>query len=128
MSLQDFLNENRIFTLEGDRGVEALNRVCKEIGYREDGFRYGSCLENFLKDNSGASQAILDWIEKHYSEDFEKYPEDEYDRTVSCKECDHIIDTDLAEQHNGLCLNCEAVQIERDEKNGLYGGKIDIAN
>lgn len=79
MSLQQFLNDNKIGCLEGDRGIEALNKVCRELDYKADGFRHGSSLENFLKDNSGASQAILDWIEENYKDSFEDYNEDDED-------------------------------------------------
>jgi hypothetical protein len=113
MNIENFLGEHKIHCLEGDKGVEALNLVCKEIGYSPDGFRYGSSLENFLKDNTGATQVLLDWIEKHHPDTFgedkdEDYDYDAYVETVTCKECDHSIDKEWAEQHNGLCSNCEA--------------------
>ena len=104
MSLENFLADHKIHCLEGDRGVEALNKVCKEIGYKEDGFRYGSSLENFLKDNTGATQAILNWIGEHYADELAAYSEEDEE------------DEEDEEENR------------RDEKNGLYGGKIDIAN
>lgn len=88
MSLQNFLNENEIFCLEGDRGVESLNKVCRELNYKEDGFRYGSSLENFLKDNSGASRAILDWIEENYKDSFEDYKDENPEETDEDEECE----------------------------------------
>lgn len=77
MSLSDFLNEHKLFSFEGESGVKKLEVVLNEIGYKESGFAYGSAVENFLQDNPGAIQAILDFIEEHYEDDFERYTDEE---------------------------------------------------
>ena len=64
-----YLDEENLRCFEGDPGVERLNKICKQLGYSEDGFKYGSSLENFLKDNSGASEAIVDWIRDHLTDE-----------------------------------------------------------
>ena len=60
--LERFLNQERMYHLEGDRGLEHLNNLANTLGYQRSGFMYGSSLERFLSDNPGAQQAIVDWI------------------------------------------------------------------
>jgi hypothetical protein len=60
--MQEFLDENKMHHFEGDRGVKQLNEICKALGYKEQCYMNGTSLEEFLRDNSGACQAIVDWI------------------------------------------------------------------
>lgn len=60
--VSNWRDENRANCLEGERGIVALNKLANELGYKEDLFKYGSSLENFLKDNPGACEAIFEWI------------------------------------------------------------------
>ena len=62
-----FIEENQIYSFEGDSGISNLNKICSALGYKESGFRYGSSLETFLSDNSGACDAIVDWIRDNIS-------------------------------------------------------------
>lgn len=55
-------NERSAFQIEGEKGIDNLNKLAKVLGYNEDGFKYGSPLENFLKDNPGAVEKILEFI------------------------------------------------------------------
>lgn len=63
--LEEYKEQEKMYSFEGERGVERLNKICSAIGYKETGFRYGSPLEEFLQDNSGAIEAILTWIEEN---------------------------------------------------------------
>lgn len=63
--LEEYKEQEKMYSFEGERGVERLNKICAAIGYKETGFRYGSPLEEFLQDNSGAIEAILGWIEEN---------------------------------------------------------------
>ena len=59
--LRDYIRDQRMH-FEGDTGVEKLSQIAESLGYAKHGFRYGSPLEVFLADNSGACQALIDWI------------------------------------------------------------------
>ena len=60
--IEEWQNHNNFHRFEGESGVERLNKLTNAIGYKEDGFRFGSSLERFLCDNSGAIDAIIEWI------------------------------------------------------------------
>ena len=60
--LENWLDKNKAHNFEGETGLKHLNKLAEALGYREDGFKYGSSLERFLGDNSGACQALIDWI------------------------------------------------------------------
>ena len=70
--IERYLEQNNIWHFNGDRGIEALNKLIKIIGYDEDGFRYGSSLERFLGDNPGAIEALLSWIGSQHCPDWEE--------------------------------------------------------
>jgi hypothetical protein len=59
---QEYERQEGIHGFEGDRGLDDLNKVCEAIGYRGHDFKYGSSLEHFLSDNSGACEAIIEWL------------------------------------------------------------------
>lgn len=59
---QEYSRQEKIYGFEGDRGLDDLNKICNAIGYRENGFKYGSSLEVFLSDNPGACEAIIEWL------------------------------------------------------------------
>lgn len=52
VSLQDFLDANNIYRFESD--TRNLEKVTEALGYLD--------LREFLGDNSGAQQAIIEWI------------------------------------------------------------------
>ena len=61
--LQDYIVNNRMFHFEGERGVNNMERVMKEVcGYTAD---WGGVLKNFFADNPGAIEAVLEWIGSH---------------------------------------------------------------
>lgn len=70
--IDEFCDVKGFHHFEGDIGVERLEQVCKALGKYGHGFRFGSPLEHFLSDNSGAMEAILEWIREH---DFDEWKE-----------------------------------------------------
>lgn len=46
---------------EGERGVQSLEKLAEALGYGT-GYMRGRALEEFLGDNSGAIEALLEWI------------------------------------------------------------------
>jgi len=60
--VDEFCDQEQFHSFEGDRGVERLNVIAKVLGYEESGFKYGTSLEQFLSDNPGAIEALVDWI------------------------------------------------------------------
>jgi hypothetical protein len=43
-----------------EMNTKNLEKLCDQLGYTEDMF--GSAVQNFLNDNPGAQQAIVDWV------------------------------------------------------------------
>jgi hypothetical protein len=52
---------------EGDRGVEQLETLVRDLGYTGGGWKYGDPIEAFLSDNSGCIEAIIEWITDNLS-------------------------------------------------------------
>jgi hypothetical protein len=103
--LETYLNQKEM-RFEGDRGLENLNTLVKDIGYKSHGFKYGSSLETFLSDNPACQEAIIEFIRTEMNKDWRDGLSDELE---------------LSEEE-------EEEQTRRDEKNGLYSDKEDIAN
>ena len=61
-TLQRFLDANKIYHFEGDGGLKNLTLICETLGYRESGFRWGTPIEQFLSDNPGAQEKIIEFI------------------------------------------------------------------
>ena len=61
--LDAYLDENQMYHFEGTEGVRKLEKVCKVMGYNNGNF-IGSevAIANFLSDNSGAIEALLEFI------------------------------------------------------------------
>jgi hypothetical protein len=59
--IEKWRNDNRAYCLEGDSGLENLEKLCRLLGYGH-GFRWGDPIQHFLSDNSGACEAIVDFI------------------------------------------------------------------
>jgi hypothetical protein len=66
--IERFMNENRLNRLEGETGVKNLCRLARALGYHDrmyfgqfGGAAYGDLI-NFLEDNPGCCQAIVEWI------------------------------------------------------------------
>ena len=63
--IDEWCGQNRATSLEGDRGLENLNKLAEAIGYEKSPWNFGSPLEVFLSDNPGACEAIFNWIVEH---------------------------------------------------------------
>ena len=83
--MQQYLDKNRIYCFEMEQGIRSLNQICAELGYKEEGFRYGSSFEQFIQDNPGCCEKIIEWITEQLDHDsewkeslsFEDEPEEE---------------------------------------------------
>ena len=69
--MQDYLDEMKFHCMEGSSGVLAINKICSDLGYKDEGFRNGSSIETMLADNSDLVMTILEWITEH----LDKIPE-----------------------------------------------------
>jgi len=68
--IMDRFTENEQFSsFESEHGIEQLNKIAKALGYKEEGFKYGSSLEQFLRDNPACQQLIVDWITEWLNKD-----------------------------------------------------------
>jgi hypothetical protein len=61
--MEAYLESKGFNQFEGERGVQRLEEVVKDLGYKEDGFKYGDPISSFLVDNPGCIEAIILWIE-----------------------------------------------------------------
>lgn len=69
--IDKFCDENRIYHFEGQRGVVALSKIINAIGYNR-GHSYRDDIDNFLEDNPGAVNAIVDWIREQNATEWEE--------------------------------------------------------
>jgi hypothetical protein len=60
--LQRWKDGNNAHNFEGESGMKRFEKLCEALGYQETGFRFGTPIERFLSDNSGAIDAILDFL------------------------------------------------------------------
>lgn len=65
-AVEKFIDDNKLYHFEGDRGVGNLEKIVKEIGYEGHGFKHGTPIEAFLSDNPGAIEALLEWIKEQH--------------------------------------------------------------
>jgi hypothetical protein len=68
-TLDQYIEQEDIWHFEGERGVRNLKNIITTIGYSG----YGGVLENFLADNSGCIEAMIEWIKANdYSGEWNK--------------------------------------------------------
>lgn len=72
--LQRYLDDNKIYSLEGERGLKGLTKVFTEVCGYDD--KFGGVLRNFFADNPGACQAVIDWIGTTQNIDWKQHLED----------------------------------------------------
>ena len=61
--LNKWQDENKAWRNEGTTGVDNLENLCRDIGYDKNGaYINASPILNFLSDNSGAIEAIHEWM------------------------------------------------------------------
>ena len=72
-TLDQYLEQEGFWHFEGERGVCNLKNIITTIGYDNYG---NNVLENFLADNSGCIEAIIEWIkENDHSGEWNTYVE-----------------------------------------------------
>jgi hypothetical protein len=62
-----YLDRNRMFHFEGTDGVRKLDSLCGDLGYTDGQFIRESPIMNFLADNPGATESIIEFIRDHIS-------------------------------------------------------------
>ena len=67
--MEAYLESKGFHQFEGERGVQRLEEVVTDLGYKEDGFKYGDPISSFLADNPGCIDAIIDWIIDNLTEE-----------------------------------------------------------
>jgi hypothetical protein len=60
--MDKYLSDNKIHNFDMSNGIKALNTISSDLGYREQGYKYGSSFEVFLQDNPDCVEKIFDWI------------------------------------------------------------------
>lgn len=75
--LEEYCEQEGIHRFEGERGVENLTTIAGVLGYKSS--RGDNALIAFLADNSGACEAIVEWIKKQSLTDWQERIEDELD-------------------------------------------------
>lgn len=70
--IEKFCEEQKIHRFEGDRGIANLEKVLTALGYKGHSFRYGDPVHAFLSDNSGAVEALLEWINEQDSDEWKE--------------------------------------------------------
>ncbi len=57
-----YLDDNRMYRFEGTDGVRKLDDLCANLGYTRGQFIGANPIMNFLADNPGAMEAIVEFI------------------------------------------------------------------
>lgn len=68
-NFEELLSKKNLHHNEGERALKNLNTLCNDIGYRSEGYKFGSSFESFLKDNSGCVDAIHEWMAKNFTDE-----------------------------------------------------------
>ena len=101
-----YLDQNRMWHFEGHSGVDKLKKVIRYICDYRDHFQ--NTLEEFLADNPGATEMIVEWIRNNI-DSVQEWKENLADQ----------VEIDNEEE--------EAEQL-KDERNGVYPDRWDDAN
>lgn len=77
--ISEWMDQNEIRHMEGVSGVRSLEKLCEEIGYKDGAFLGANPILNFLADNSGAIEALVEFIQdagvEEWKEELESYLE-----------------------------------------------------
>lgn len=60
--LNEYINEKKFHSFEGSRGVKRLEELVTDLNQDYQGRFSGTSITDFLEDNPGAIEAIIDWI------------------------------------------------------------------
>jgi hypothetical protein len=75
--LEEYQAQESMYHMEGESGVADLEKLLKVLGYKGHNFKYGSVIESFLADNSGAIEAIVNWLGEQNVTEWEERLEEE---------------------------------------------------
>ncbi len=67
-----YLEEKRFFHFEGTTGIRNLETICKTLGYRNGSFIGEHFILNFLADNPGAIESLIDFIRDNADGEWEE--------------------------------------------------------
>lgn len=70
--VEAFVEHNRFYCMEGNQGVSRFAQVVSAIGYNHQSGDYGHPILNFLADNSGAIEKLMEWIGDQNSEEWKE--------------------------------------------------------
>lgn len=82
---EKYLEDNRMYHFEGTDGVRNLDNLCANLGYTSGQFIGANSIMNFLADNPGAIEAIVEFVRDHigdipeWQENLELEMDDEID-------------------------------------------------
>ena len=62
--LERYMSEHKMHRFEGTTGVRHFEKLVEDMGYTDGQFIGRHGILNFLADNSGAIQALIEWIEQ----------------------------------------------------------------
>jgi hypothetical protein len=80
--------DNFLHNVEGESGLARFEKMLNALGYKDTGLRLGSAVECFLSDNSGATEALIDWIAEQNSEEWADGLESQLPASeLFCSEC-----------------------------------------
>ena len=72
--LQRYLDDNKMHSFEGERGIKQMEQVMRNVcGYNDP---WSGTLRDFFADNSGAIQAVIEWIGAQHNADWKEHLED----------------------------------------------------
>jgi len=70
--LEKYCDEMKFFCWEGETGIKQIHELCRDLGYKENQYQHGDSLHEFLRDNSGAFEALLNWIGENMTDEWVK--------------------------------------------------------
>lgn len=76
---ENYCDEEGI-SCEGNRGMESLEKVLHQIGYRSSqvNVKFGTIIETFLCDNPGAVEKVMEFIGENFADEFVDWEKEEY--------------------------------------------------
>jgi hypothetical protein len=118
--IAEYQDEKKMHCHEGSRGVENLCRLVNTMGYQDAMHRgqfaqdgcHGDLIE-FLSDNPGAIEAIINWIGDQDQEEWKENILSELPERAECDECGGPLEPFMKENGHNLeevfgCPNCDS--------------------
>jgi len=85
--VEEYMEVNHMWHMEGESGLEKLEKFLKALGYKGNGFRWGTPIESFLCDNSGAIEAVINWVKEQNIPEWQESLEGELPEEENCEAC-----------------------------------------